>query len=319
MVGYTVGGGLSWFSRKWGLAADAVRAFEILDADGNPARVTATSDPDLFWALRGGGGDYALITALEMDLFPAAEMVGGQLIWPAERAEEVLGAYREVVASAPDELAVWFSLMNFPPLPELPPFLSGRSVVSIQTLYLGDAATAQALLAPLTAVGGTVLNALRPVSVAELDSVAAEPSDPMPSNEFSMLLPRLDDVAAKSLLDVAGPGSGSPWTTVQLRHLGGALRRPGAGAGATGAIHEEFNLFVLGVPVPPLVEALAAHKPVLTAAMEPHTSGRRLFNFLTAGDPASLAFDAASLGRLRAIKAARDPRGVFRSNRPIGA
>lgn len=319
VVGYTVGGGLSWFSRRWGLAADAVRSFEVLDADGHPARVTADTDPELFWALRGGGGDYALVTALEMELFPAPELFGGQLIWPVEQAEEVLGAYREVLAGAPDELSVWYALQNFPPLPELPPMLRGRSVVSVQATYLGDPAAASALLAPLTRIGGALVDALRPVPVADLDAVAAEPSTPMPSVEFSMMLPTLDDVVAKALLDVAGPGSGSPWTTVQLRHLGGALRRPPVDGGATGAIREELNLFVLGVPVPPMAEALAAHKPALAAAMAPHASGRRLFNFLTSGEPASLAFDPATVGRLRAVKAARDPRGVFRSNRPIGA
>ncbi|MEV6495103.1 BBE domain-containing protein, partial [Actinoplanes sp. NPDC051633] len=135
--------------------------------------------------------------------------------------------------------------------------------------------------------------------------------------ETSLLLPELGDVAAKSLLEVAGPGSGSPWSSVQIRHLGGALRRPGRGAGATGAIDEEFSFMAIGVPVPSMAEALAAHRAVLTAAMAPHASARKLFNFLSPGEPAALAFDAATVDRLRAVKAARDPRGVFRSNRPI--
>jgi hypothetical protein len=122
---------------------------------------------------------------------------------------------------------------------------------------------------------------------------------------------------SQALLEVAGPGSGSPWTSVQVRHLGGALRRAGADAGAAGAIEEEFAFCAIGVTVPPMLEALAAHKPALAAAMAPHSSGRRLFNFLSAGDPATPAFDAATVARLRAVKRSRDPHGVFRSNRPI--
>uniref|UniRef100_UPI0013C36320 FAD-binding oxidoreductase n=1 Tax=Allorhizocola rhizosphaerae TaxID=1872709 RepID=UPI0013C36320 len=100
VVGFTLGGGLSWFSRKFGLAADSVRAFEVVDAEGAFARVTAESDQELFWALRGGGGDYAIVTALEFDLHPAPSLYGGRVLWPVDRAAAVLDVYREVTASA---------------------------------------------------------------------------------------------------------------------------------------------------------------------------------------------------------------------------
>jgi hypothetical protein len=303
VAGFVLGGGLSWFSRKHGFAANSVRAFEVLDAEGVPARVTASADPELFWALRGGGGDYALVTALELDLYPAAELFGGQLMWPVERAAEVLAAYRTVVADAPDELSVWFTLLNLPPVPELPPFLSGRSVVSVQATYLGPVAEGQALLRPLSSIGGALVDALRPVPAAELDAVAAEPTEPMPSAIYSLLLNELDD---ETFLRAA---VGSPWASLQIRHLGGALRRD-ASAGAVGAVEEEFLLSGIGVP------ALPEHRATLAAAMEPYAGERKLFNFLD-GEPASTAFTAETVGRLRAVKAARDPYGVFRSNRPI--
>jgi hypothetical protein len=318
VVGFTVGGGLSWFSRAYGFAANAVRAFEVLDADGAPARVTAETDPDLFWALRGGGGDYALITAMEIGLVPAGQLYGGSIMWPVEAAPAVLDAYRQVTATAPVELSTWYTLLNLPPIEALPPFLRGRSVVAVQLTYLGELADAAALVAPLTRVPGALVSALRPLPVAELDAVAQEPTDPMPSSEYSLLMPRLDDALAASLMDVAGPGSGNPYVSVQLRHIGGALRTPGPDAGPAGAIDEEYNFTAIAVPVPPLAAALAAHGPKLAAAMEPHSTGRKLFNFLNADEPASLAFDAATVGRLRAVKAARDPYGVFRSNRPLG-
>jgi FAD/FMN-containing dehydrogenase len=303
VTGFVLGGGLSWFSRKHGFAANSVRAFEVLDADGVPARVTAGSDPELFWGLRGGGGDYALVTALELELFPAAELYGGQIMWPVERAAEVLGAYRRVVAAAPEELTVWFTLLNLPPVPELPPFLSGRSVVSVQATCLGAVAEGQALLRPLSSIGGALVDALRPVPASELDAVAAEPAEPMPSALYSLLLRELDDEA---FLRTA---VGSPWASLQIRHLGGALRRDPA-AGAVGSVDEEFLVSAIGVP------ALPPHQVALAEAMEPYAGPRKLFNFLD-GEPASTAFSPETVGRLRALKAARDPYGVFRSNRPI--
>ncbi|WP_240662293.1 FAD-binding oxidoreductase [Streptomyces sp. WAC 06738] len=116
VTGYTLGGGVSWFSRAHGWAADSVTAFEVVDAEGVPARVTAESDPELFWALRGGGGDYAIVTATEFRLHPAPALYGGQMLWPGAQAREVLDVFRSVTASAPDELTVWAGVLN-PPVP----------------------------------------------------------------------------------------------------------------------------------------------------------------------------------------------------------
>ena len=117
VVGLSLGGGMSWFGRAYGLAADSIVALEIVDADGELVRVTADSDPDLFWALRGGGGDFGIMIAAEVALHPAAEVYGGRLMWPIEHAPEVLRAFQQVTASAPDELTVWFHLLRFPPHP----------------------------------------------------------------------------------------------------------------------------------------------------------------------------------------------------------
>jgi FAD/FMN-containing dehydrogenase len=119
-TGFCLGGGLSWFGRRYGYAANNVRALDVVDADGARSRVTADSDPDLFWALRGGGGDFALVTAIEFGLFPAPQLYGGRVLWQAARAEEVLSAFRDITADAPEELSLWFQHLQFPPFPELP-------------------------------------------------------------------------------------------------------------------------------------------------------------------------------------------------------
>jgi FAD/FMN-containing dehydrogenase len=114
VTGYTLGGGVGWFSCKYGFASDSVRAIDIVDADGEPGRVTAESDPELFWALRGGGGDFAVVTALELELYPAPDLYGGRVIWPEHRTREVYDAFLEITAEAPRELSVWINRFQPP-------------------------------------------------------------------------------------------------------------------------------------------------------------------------------------------------------------
>jgi hypothetical protein len=319
VVGLSVGGGMSWFGRAYGLAADSLVALEIVNANGELTRVTAESDPDLFWAIRGGGGDFGIITAAEIALHPAATIYGGRLMWPIEHAADVLRAFQTVTASAPDELTVWFHLLRFPPLPEIPEPIRGGSFVSFDLTYLGDAATAEELIAPVRALPvGPMLDTLGPVLPSTLGDILQEPLDPMPALERSRLLPALPDAAMDALLGVAGPDAASMLMIVQLRHLGGALARPAAHPGAVGTVDEAYQLFLLGIPaVPELVEPLLGQLAEAEQAMAPFASDRRMFNFLGGAADPTEAFTPDVLERLRTIKAERDPFGVIRSNRPL--
>jgi hypothetical protein len=318
VVGLSVGGGLSWFGRAYGLAADSLMALEIVDAYGDLVRVTADSDPDLFWALRGGGGDFGIITAAEVALHPAAEVYGGRLMWPIEHAPEVLRAYQAVTASAPDELTAWFHLLRFPPIPDIPEPLRGGSFVSFDLTYIGEACLAEKLLAPVRALPAPMIDTLAPVQLSRIGDILQEPLDPTPALERSRLLAELSDQAIDALLDMAGPEAESMLTIVQLRHLGGALARPSAHPGAVGTLEENYQLFLLGIPaVPQLVQPLLAHLDHAERTMEPFATDRRMFNFLGHDADPAQAFTPEALGRLRAIKAERDPFGVIRSNRPV--
>jgi hypothetical protein len=318
VVGLSVGGGLSWFGRAYGLAADSLIALEVVDANGELTRVTAESDPDLFWAIRGGGGDFGIITAAEVALHPAATIYGGRLMWPIEHAADVLRAFQKVTASAPDELTVWFHLLRFPPLPDIPEPIRGGSFVSFDLTYLGDAATAEELIAPVRALRAPILDTLGPVLPSALGDILQEPLDPMPALERSRLLPALPDAAIDALLGVAGPDAESMLMIVQLRHLGGALARPAAHPGAVGTVDEAYQLFLLGIPaVPELVEPLLGQLAEAEQAMAPFASDRRMFNFLGGAADPTEAFTPDALERLRTIKAERDPFGVIRSNRPL--
>ncbi|MEU8174318.1 FAD-binding oxidoreductase [Microbispora hainanensis] len=316
VTGYTLGGGLGWFSRRHGWAADAVRAFEVVAADGTQARVTAESDPELFWALRGGGGDFALVTAMELDLHPAPHLYGGRMLWPAERTPEVFAAYREVTAAAPEELTVWFAMVKFPAAPHVPEPLRGLAAVAMDATFLGGEEEGRDLLRRFEGIPGVLSDSRAAMPLDALGGICAEPTQPVPGAGRAELLTGLGDAVADDLL--AAVGGIAPVGTVQVRHLGGALSRPTDGGGACGHIAEPYLLSMVGpVLSPEGGQALTARMAEIAQAMAPHTSGRKPFTYLNGGETAASAFDADTLARLREIKRHRDPGGVFRANQPV--
>ncbi|GAB3141066.1 FAD-binding oxidoreductase [Microbispora hainanensis] len=316
VTGYTLGGGLGWFSRRHGWAAGAVRAFEVVAADGTQARVTAETDPELFWALRGGGGDFALVTAMELDLHPAPHLYGGRMLWPAERTPEVLAAYREVTAAAPAELTVWFAMVKFPAAPHVPEPLRGLAAVAVDATFLGGEEEGRDLLRRFEGIPGVLSDSRAAMPLDALGGICAEPTQPVPGAGRAELLTGLGDAVADDLL--AAVGGIAPVGTVQVRHLGGALSRPADGGGACGHIAEPYLLSMVGpVLSPEGGQALTARMAEIAQAMAPHTSGRKPFTYLNGGETAASAFDADTLARLREIKRRRDPGGVFRANRPV--
>jgi FAD/FMN-containing dehydrogenase len=298
VTGYLLGGGLSWFGRAYGLGSNSIRALDVVDADGAPAHVTADSDPDLFWALRGGGGDFALVTAIEFDLHPAASLYGGRMVWPGQQAARVLDAFRELTATAPEELTAWYGLFHFP---DSPPF------TSVDVTFLGESAEGATLLRGLDEIEGRKSDSRATMAVADLGDITAEPVDPRPGVSRTELLTGIDDQVAARLLDRPI----DPLLTVQIRHLGGAFARPGDSA--AGQIDEPYALYLNGPPVDGVPERQAA----LTEALAPYLSGRKPLTQVGPGETATDVFPADTLARLRAIKAACDPHGVFRSNIPV--
>lgn len=314
VTGYTLGGGLSWFGRKFGFAANSVRSFEVVDAEGDRSRVTADSDADLFWALRGGGGDFALVTAMEFDLYPAPSLFGGRMLWPASRAAEVLGGFREVVADAPDELSIWYDRFDYPDLPVLPHYLRGLSVVAIYSTFLGAQDEARALLSRFDRIDGRIMDTRCLMPVSELGGIIDEPTRPGPGVFRAELLTNFDDIVAEPLL--AEPLA--PLLSTQVRHLGGAFSRPVSDGGACGQLSEPFLLRMSGIPITPDIgAAISARQTGLAYVLRHHVSGRKPFNYLGNDENVSAAFSLDDLTRLRSLKGERDPDGVFRSNYPV--
>jgi FAD/FMN-containing dehydrogenase len=293
VTGVALGGGLSWFGRRHGWVADSVTGFDIVDAEGWQRHVT---DGDLFWALRGGGGDFAVVTAIELALHPVPGLYGGRLVWPGAHTAAVLDAFRQVTAAAPDELTVWLDLLHFP---------GAEPMVAIDTTYLGPEDEARDLLAPFDRLPRPLADGRRKMSVSELGSITAEPTEPSAGLARGELLTRLDDAAAEALL--AEPIE--PLLSVQLRHLGGAFARPSDSP--HGPLTEPYALYLFGIPGPGVPERLRAFAGALPV------SGRKPLTYLGPAETAAEAFAPAALDRLRAIKRRHDPDGVFRGNFPV--
>jgi hypothetical protein len=318
VVGLTLTGGISWFGRAFGIASDSVVAVELVDGLGRLRRVTADSDPELFWALRGGGGDFGIVTRMTIALHPGSQLYGGRLLWPLERMREVLDVFRAETRHAPEALTTWFHTYAFPPLPEVPEPIRGRSFVGIAVTYLGSREPGERLLAPYRAVAGLEMDLVGELPMSALGSVADEPTTPMPGMQRSRLLEEIDDIAADGLVQVLG--SGSPLTIFQLRHLGGAFARTPEGAGSPGPVTEAYNLFALGVPaVPQLVPAIAATFGRVSAVTAHVQSGRTLLNFLEVGEDPGRWWSPGTRSRLAAVKASADPLRTIRSNRPVNS
>ncbi|HEU4656890.1 MAG TPA: FAD-binding oxidoreductase [Capillimicrobium sp.] len=317
IAGYAVGGGLSWLGRKFGSCAESVLAFELVTADGRVVRADAEHETDLFWALRGGGGSFGIVTAVELRLFEVGDVYAGMMLWPAERASEVMHAWREWTLTAPEEVTTSFRLLSVPDDPSIPEPLRGGAFAVIDGAFVGDEAAGREVLAPLRALE-PAMDGWTTMPPAGLSYVHMDPEDPMPGVSDSVMLTELTAEAVDRIVELAGPGSGSPLMMAEVRHLGGALSREREGHGARGAFDGDYVVFNGGLALSPEVtEATLAAARALNAALAEWHAPSSYLNFVEQGvDPAGF-YRPEAYARLRAIKAAVDPDDVIRSNHPI--
>jgi FAD/FMN-containing dehydrogenase len=317
VVGYSLGGGISWLARRYGLAANSVTAVELVDADGEIVRADAHNEPELFWALRGGGGSFGVVTALEFQLYPITEVYAGVLFFPIERGAEVLRAWRQWIEDVPDEVTSVGRYLQFPPIPDIPEPLRGGSFVVVEaTSLLGESATDE-LLRPLRALG-PAMDTFATIPVQRLSSLHMDPEHPVPGVGDGMLLHDFPEEAIDAIVAAAGAGSGSPLLSVEIRHLGGALSRMQAGHGALATIEARFALFAVGISMTPeLGAAMRAHIELVHAALASWDAGRDYLNFTERRERGERLFGKSTYSRLQNVKAQVDPGDVFRSNHPV--
>lgn len=320
VTGYTLGGGLGWLARREGLAASHVRSFEVVTADGERRTVNAELEPDLFWALRGGGGAPAVVTALEFDLFELREVFAGALLWPIERAGELLHAYREWTASVPDSLTSTFKLMRFPPLPQVPEPLRGRALVMITLAYAGPEAEGAELAEPLRQVAAPYLDTLGTIPAAGLGDLAGDPQDPGPGVGDGVLIDELTTGVADACVELAGPEAKTPLTALEVRHLGGALRSGTKDPGPAAPIESGALVYAVGAPMTPadgvaIRDALDAIAERLAPWFGPRAT---LPGFDERGRSLGELFTPAVAERLVEVSARYDPDGRLVANHVAG-
>lgn len=313
-VGYTLGGGMGWLARKYGLSADSVLWFELVTTDGRLLRVSASENADLFWGLRGGGaGSLGIVTGMEIKLYPVTTIFGGNLIYPASLAREIFARFREWVKSHPDELTASVSLMNMPPIPEVPEFLRGQSVVFVRGAYAGPVEEGAALIQPWLDWKEPIANLWGPMPFSNVGKISNEPIDPTPALSSAAWVHELTDEAIDTILEYTLPAGGPPALIFsEVRHAGGVMARVGQDANAYSNRESRFVLQMVGItPTREAHEALKQHIAEYKRELQPALTGKVYINFLEGEERRERtqdAFSAETYRRLQQIKAEYDPK-----------
>jgi FAD/FMN-containing dehydrogenase len=318
VAGHVLGGGLSWLGRRHGLAANNVEAFELVTADGRLVRADAVSEPDLFWALRGGGGSFGVVTAIELRLFPVSEVYAGLLYWPAEAGRQVLHAWRKLTEEyPPDEFTTTVRYRNFPSIAQVPERLRGRPATVVGLAHLSSPREADELVDPLRKLG-PLLDTVHIIPAAELGYLHGEPERPVPFAADGTLLVGLPADIADEIVMLAGPDARSPLFSVELRHLGAELGYARPGNGALPALAASHLLVATGMaPDQQAADAFRARVAALRSAVWRWAARRDYLNFTGASQDPALFWSPRAYDRLRRIKAAVDPGNLIRANHTI--
>jgi hypothetical protein len=317
VAGYSLGGGVGWYGRKHGLSANSVVAIEVVTPDGRLRHVDAEHDAELFWALRGGGGSFGVVTALTIRLYPIAEVYAGALFFPWERASEVLHAWRRWTATVPDEVTSMGRILRFPPIPDVPEPLRGRNFAVVEAVVIADESAGAKLLAPLRELEPELdtFAMMPPVGIAELHM---DPPEPVPYQGAGQVLGSLTDEAIDAFIAVAGPDSGSPLVSAEIRHVGGAFARPEPGQGALGTLDGAFLTFAVGMVLDAESRrGVSERLALLEHALAPYDTGRRYLNFTDRPTDPARFYTPATYQRLRLLKAVIDSDNVMRANHTI--
>ncbi|WP_141013959.1 FAD-binding protein [Nocardioides sambongensis] len=311
VVGYVLGGGLSFYGRQHGVAANTVRGIEVVLPDGTLVRADAERNTELYWALRGGGGSFGVVVAVELGLLSQPDVVAGMLLWDRELAEKVVRRWVEWSRTAPESVTTSLRVMSFPPLPELPPFLAGRDLVVIDGAVLADDATADSVLAPLRELEPEMDTFAR-VPAPVVLGIHMDPPGPTPAVGDHACLGALDDAAVAAFLAQVGPGTSTGLLFTELRHLGGALGRPATGGGVVSRLPGEYALHTVAVaPTPEAALAGRAAGFAVLRALEPWAVDGLVPTFADGVTEANRLHGSGDLERLRRLRDRIDPDRVM--------
>ena len=318
-IGYLLRGGMSFYGRERGLASNGVRSITLVTAAGEVVTASAEHEPELFWALRGGGGGFGVVVELEVDLFPMWRVVTGMTAWDAADAARVAPLWREWIARAPRRATTSLRLMNLPPLPGVPEVLTGRQILmldgAVSAAKPDDLAAAQAaadaLLGPLSCAAEPILDTWHVGPPTDLPLTHSDPVDPIPSLSDHVLVDAGEGFVA-DWIAAAGPGSGSRLLTAELRQLGGAFAEPSGRGGALDRLDADLASFAAAVPMPGYdPDAVRADLARLRGALSRHDTGFTAPTFVEDVDAPHRALTEETQARVDAIRRRVDPDGLF--------
>ena len=317
VAGYLLGGGLSWFARSHGLANNHIAGIDIVLADGRLVRADTENHVEVFWAVRGGGGNFGVVTAIEIELIEVESVYAGMMVWDQVHADRVLRVWRDWAATAPESVSTSFRLINFPPLPDLPDFLRGRRVVILDGVAQTAGGLSPEQLAPLRDLQPEI-DTFAITTTDALVRLHMDPEEPLPVVSDSVVLASLGDDAASDLLGIAGPDAPPALLIVELRQLGGALTHAYDGGGALNHLPGEFLLWAGAVaPTPEAATAGRRDARAVVDAVSRHGVRPAYLNFVENLTDVRRAFDPLTWRQLVGIKSAVDPTSVLVANHPI--
>jgi FAD/FMN-containing dehydrogenase len=317
MGGLTTGAGIGFMARTHGLAIDNLLSAQVVTADGAIVKASESENPDLFWGIRGGGGNFGVITEFEFRLAPVGQVIGGALLLPATR--EVIRGYLDYTVDAPDGLTTLATLMHAPPAPFVPEERVGEMVFNVLITWDGDAAEGERVIAPLRALGTPVADAVGPMPYPVMYNFTAHQAEPHAWALRSMFADEISDAQIDAALDAVRNAT-SPFSGVHFRGLGGAMSRVANDATAFAHRDRKYLVLLLGLWMDPEDDG-ASHQAWTEALWEEMRPAARgvYVNFL-GGDGAeriSEAYPPRTFARLRELKRRYDPTNLFRFNQNI--
>ncbi|MBE8478455.1 FAD-binding oxidoreductase [Streptomyces justiciae] len=320
VVGYTLGGGQSpLLGRKYGYAADQVRRLNVVTADGELRRVTPQSEPDLYWALLGGKGNFGVVTEIEFEAFPVSRFYGGGIYFAGEHLDRVLDAWRAWLPTVAEDMTSSVAIQRLPDLPALPDPLRGAFVVHLRIGYLGTAADGERLIEPLRDAAPALVDLVGEKPFAAIGEIHLDPVDPMPYYDRSLGLREFSGKTAQALVELAGRDSGCTLVSVEIRALGGAFDREPEFPNSVPSRGLPYVAFGFAVGAPDHAAELRAELARVFDGLTPWAAERNLVNFLSPDEATDTEgvrelYGAQRYERLALLKRTYDPANVFRFN-----
>ncbi|MBB5633201.1 hypothetical protein BKA04_001424 [Cryobacterium mesophilum] len=314
-IGLTLGGGIGPLARSHGYTSDYARSFRIVTRDGEAMTASATENPDLFWALRGGKGGLGVVTGMSIELVDLPLIYGGAVIFDTPHIETVLRGWIDWTTSAPDDVTTSIAIIRFPPAEFVPEPLRGRHAIALRFAYPGSAEDGERLVAPLRSLAPAIMDMIGELPTSKMGLIHNDPTDPLPAWDIGALLTGVDQELATVVLGQLGAGVQTPLMITELRHLGGRTAVDVPEGSAAGGRSGRFSLYSIGVPDPALfATVLPAAGGALSDALAPWVAPQTMVNF--AGAFSSRAhFESAwppeIFSRLETVRKAYDPAGLF--------